>query len=261
MTSIKSLEEYVESVERIARKMELYESTTTHPWFRGQSNQKWKLVPKLYRKDWDSTLERELYRDFKLRSTAYITRIPNLNIEWLFLMQHYGMPTRLLDWTESSLFALYFAVAPRDASADACVWILDPWTLNQFTLKAKTIPSSAMNICDQYVLQIEKEQFVREVEAEMPIALRPLQNNPRLIAQKGTFTVFGCNKMPLETFARSTSTSSNPIRLERIMIDRSSRKGILRQLILSGISEAVLFPDLDGLSRDISFRYSQSYMK
>ena len=261
MVEISSLEQYIEYTENIARKMDLYEGTTTHPWFRGQSNSKWKLLPKLFRKEWDPTLERELYRDFKLRSTAYVNRIPSVNIEWLFIMQHYGMPTRLLDWTESSLHALFFAVAGKDADCDSCVWVLDPWSLNKCTMGVQTIPSSAVAIFDDYVLHIETEPFVRKVKGKLPVALRPLQNNPRLIAQKGTFTVFGSNDLPLDIYVKSAAARKDPIKLERIIINKLHKKSILHQLILSAISEAVLFPDLDRLSRDISFRYSEFYMK
>lgn len=257
---ITSLGQYIEHTENIARSMNLYQDTTVHPWFRGQSNNSWKLLPKIYRKEWNATYERELYRDFKLRSTAYINHIPTYDIEWLFLMQHYGMPTRLLDWTESSMHALYFAVANKDKSCDSCVWVLDPWSLNKCTIEAQTIPSSSSSIFNDYVLHLEIDPFDRKVKGKLPVALRPLQNNPRIIAQKGTFTVFGSNALPLDTYVKSAVTRKDPIKLEKIVISKLSKKAILRQLILAGISEAVLFPDLDGLSRDISFRYSEFYM-
>lgn len=51
---------------------------------------------------------------------------------WLTLMQHYGLPTRLLDWSESPLVALYFALSSdEDAKTDAAVWVLNPMRLNK----------------------------------------------------------------------------------------------------------------------------------
>jgi hypothetical protein len=59
---------------------------------------------------------------------------PQNSWEWYFLMQHSGAPTRLLDWTEGALIALYFAVRNKLDATDAAVWVLDPWSLNEHVL-------------------------------------------------------------------------------------------------------------------------------
>src|SRR5262245_3594236 len=110
------------------------------PWFRGHGNASWSLQPCLYRPrsdiggiGADYYNEAILLEKFRLRAPTFLERVPATDWEWLFLMQHYGLPTRLLDWTESSLIALYFAVRDHAGDADAAVWAMNPWGLNRKT--------------------------------------------------------------------------------------------------------------------------------
>ncbi|MFY9557082.1 MAG: FRG domain-containing protein, partial [Blastocatellia bacterium] len=138
---IQTLASFLEVIEEICNDWDCL-ATTTHPWFRGQAKASWSLIPGLYRGWIHSFYERELVRDFRLRSKSYLDQQPLNDLEWLFVMQHYGMPTRLLDWTESHLFALYFAVSHRAASGDAAVWILDPWSVNYHAINLESVPTA-----------------------------------------------------------------------------------------------------------------------
>src|SRR6185436_478407 len=109
-------------------------------WFRGHANKDWELKPGLHRLEDDAPgmgdeyySEAQLMETFKLRAPTYLERQPSTDWEWLFLMQHYGLRTRLLDWTESSLIALYFAVRDNMGDVDGCVWVMSPWWLNYQT--------------------------------------------------------------------------------------------------------------------------------
>jgi len=58
--------------------------------------------------------------------------IPKDEWDWIFLMQHYRAPTRLLDWSESPLVALYFALVDKlQEDSDGALWCMDPIALNR----------------------------------------------------------------------------------------------------------------------------------
>ena len=90
-------------------------------------NINYKLEPSVNRGRWSPDKEIHLMNMFKSRAVPYLNQLPQSYWEWLFLMQHYKVPTRLLDWTESALIALAFAVHERKdehitANAGAAVW-------------------------------------------------------------------------------------------------------------------------------------------
>ena len=112
-----SLSNYMEIVQKLQRKAH-------HPlWFRGNGHEKFKLIPTLYRHRTAKIqaefkkLECQLMARFRQRSLPYHTRDLRDDWEALFFMQHYGVPTRLLDWTENPLIALHFALMSTQISS------------------------------------------------------------------------------------------------------------------------------------------------
>lgn len=114
-------------------------------WFRGVRKSNWELIPRVYR-HLDPTesvgeAEDDIQEDFIRRAPSLSSYQPSNAWEWYFLMQHYGAPTRLLDWTENALMGLYFAVKDNEGLHDAAVWALDPWWLNGRVIgKAEVLP-------------------------------------------------------------------------------------------------------------------------
>jgi hypothetical protein len=96
-------------------------------WFRGQANYRYKLVPSIFRINEfkaDKYNEAEIYQEFIRRYPEHSNSHKNI-FEWLTLMQHYGLPTRLLDWTTNLLVALFFAVKD-EKHEDGAVFAFNP---------------------------------------------------------------------------------------------------------------------------------------
>ena len=91
-------------------------SFKTPLWFRGARNAAYDLVPSLYRHttvveaEKLKELEADLMARFRHRAPPFVEQLPSEAFQLLFLMQHYGVPTRLLDWTENPNVAAFFAV-------------------------------------------------------------------------------------------------------------------------------------------------------
>lgn len=210
-------------------------------FFRGQEWQGWGLVPAMGRLGCaDEELqdrEARLFADFKIRAGNLLN---DEDDAWriAFLMQHHGLPTRLLDWSASFGIALHFAL--RHASeSDAVVWILDPGRLNRAVGCGDTLLLHRAFDGDY------EEYFVARTK-NFPFAvvgLAPSRSSPRLQQQRGFFTLHRDLDRPLD--------ETHPDELKKIVIPRAlfdDARGFLR---LSGVNEFSLFPDLDGLARHL----------
>ncbi len=219
------------------------------PWFRGQSAFRWPLRPSLYRQDMDPEEEEEIRAEFIRRGIQLLTeREPRTEWEWYFLMQHYGAPTRLLDWTDSALVALFFAVnsnppTQTKVTADACVWALDPWWLNSQVLDSKSIVLTDWPEAKPYLPKLFDGKVLRR---RLPIAIDPPHVARRVSVQRSRFTIHGTDSRGLETVGKRRGA-----RLLQIRIPRSKINEVRLDLSTCGVTDATLFPDLEGLSREL----------
>jgi hypothetical protein len=256
---IRTMSAFVSLVEQIAIDWGTAASTT-YLWFRGHAVDSWPLVPGLYRSGSMPELERELHRDFRLKSAPLLASSrgmpwrPEGALEWMFLMQHYGLPTRLLDWTESYLYALWFAVADLQVRSDAAVWVLDPWMLNKETLGYRSVPTAEDFSLRKYALSGDR----RRVLARQPVAVRPTFASDRILAQNGAFTIHGRIPTPIER--QRLRINRGKERLRRIVIAGDARRSLLGQLQRAGISFTTLFPELTGLCSELRVRYSSDFV-
>ncbi|MFC0907038.1 FRG domain-containing protein [Clostridium sp. MT-14] len=181
-------------------------------WFRGHRNIDFKLRSTLSRIDSNKRViknkERDMYNYFINYGYKYIEKFIGFK-EWniLFLMQHYGLPTRLLDWTNSFIKALYFANKGRNEGEDACIWVLNPIELNRECNNRGFYVEDDCSYNKINLLTIDKlperiknyiNYFEDNIARVHSFALVPNMSNERLVAQNGFFTVQGTELLDLE---------------------------------------------------------------
>lgn len=177
--------------------------------------------------------ERMMNRQLKLLGAALLPAAEQSALDLLVLAQHFGLETRLLDWTTNPLVALWFACADR-AEGDVFVYALEA----DNHLEEDPYSSEAATLRETKVFQ-------------------PRFNNQRIIAQQGWFTLHRYSSkasyfVPLE---RMTKTKES---LYEFKIPEGKRKEILSSLDRHGISARTLFPDLQGLCRYLNWRHREA---
>lgn len=209
------------------------------PWFRGHSDKSWKLVPSVHRKH--PLLENQFAQQFRLRAPA-VAKCPDHGdyVSWLPLMRHYGLPTRLLDWTESLLVATYFSSALPDR--DGVIWVLSPGSLNQVTL-GKFIPF----MHDPRVQPLIAEAFGAKIGTGFSpyLAVFAPRSDARMAAQLGNYTIHQA-RAPLDDQPEASRA------LISISIPMTAKARLRNELGLLGIRASSLFPDLATLATEIS---------
>jgi hypothetical protein len=240
------------------------------PWFRGHQIASWPLKPKLYRdREFNEVqaneVEDEMREEFIKRAPVLCETVPigtdrRTEWEWYFMMQHFGAATRLLDWTEGALIALYFAVRSNDGRQNAAVWVLDPYQLNKRVVfkggeaKEWIIPPSAVGVSEhdqRLVSNWLPERFTKM--GGLPkhaVAIEPTHVVSRISSQHSCFTIHGEDSDSLDQLQFGQNAC-----LKKIVIPGSNANEIKRDLRLYGINETTIFPDLDGLGRAINARW------
>lgn len=252
-----TLPQYLELVEKL-------QTQAGHSlWFRGTGQENHYLVPSLYRHPSKTSeseleeLERQIMTRFRQRSIPYHERSLTDDWEAIFFMQHYGVPTRLLDWTENPLIALHFALmlAPHTLSTSgkarykeaAAVWVLDPEVWNRSALAHMSYSGGALTPGDEPLNGYSPASNTAGRNTH-PVALYGVHNSARIVAQQGVFTIFGKNRTPMEELVKKGVCTQEALRC--ILITASRIQRMRRSLLNLGITESVVFPDLDGLARE-----------
>lgn len=179
---------------------------------------------------------RNFLEQFKLNAYQYMQSPWDIKneVEWMLHAQHYGIPTRLLDFTTSHITSILFAIEKsfqNDIKEDAVVYFLNPIELNQKNKKQSAI----LNI---------KDINNNEDDCDGPVAINGRKLNTRINAQKGMFVLFQDSDEPLE------KTLDESI-LRKIEINQNEMMNILASLHSMGIGFTHIYPELDSVAKDI----------
>lgn len=279
--AVNSLAEYVSIATKIANEVD-------DIWFRGHACASYRLVPSALRNTVPLTDSRgnkvedgqilnseggyvsavspeNMFYEFKSRAFPFLNREPSNDFEWMFLMQHYGLPTRLLDWTTNALVALFFAIESNPTSDEernynlspserfleddefcsegASVFAMNPSELNNLTV----LSPSKIYICEEadkwsnYFDPMSKGGL----DNFLPIAVQSSHIDTRIRSQSGHFTLHGANIWELDYYDNIRSI------LHKIFIPYEVVPQMLRDLQALGITESFIYPGLESLSRDV----------
>lgn len=223
-------------------------------WWRGHASDNWDLQASVHRPEYDGH-ERSLALSFirKTKTRAKAWPEEDQKPEWLILMRHYGLPARLLDWTESVLVASFFAVSgPESENEDGALWALDPYHLNRSEMK--TDDSVIYDCYDKRISPLLYEAFhSTEPSAEVPdisdkiLAVNMPENHNRMLVQRAAFTVHG----------RADPLNKQPYVI-KFRVPASAKTTIKNQLTDLGYTVGKLFPDLEHLVQELKDNLSSS---
>jgi len=206
-------------------------------WYRGQSRTNYKLIPSLLRYPQGLNKEKVLFSEYtKSAETLNMKR----EDDWLYLvdMQHYGIPTRLLDWTTVLGVAIAFAMYDGNDDEDSAIYLLNPVKLNKESGidYVRRVPenTSSYDYQNMYFKGIP-------LKPRKPIAIDCNFANARVAAQNGTFTVHGTEVSPFD--------DDEIIYGSKIILKASAKIGAREFLEHANLNAFSIYPDIAGMAR------------
>jgi len=200
----------------------------------------WELVPHVHRESLEYN-EQQLLLQFQLKAPSRYNKCPpnEDQASWTSLAQHYGLPTRLLDWTGSPLVAAYFSALKNEKEAAAVMWVLAPGIMNSIITGEE--PSVYTFRAEECRRMITSGWYDKGTEKFECLASVPDEIDLRLILQQSSFTIHK-DSSPLENHKNATDF------LRKITIPHESKESIRKELNLLGFRQSTLFPDLENLA-------------
>lgn len=208
-------------------------------FFRGVRDANYDLIPSLFRLDITNTLtnwkdlEKYMLRIFKRESRPFLKIIPRNKLELITLAQHYGLPTRLLDWSINPLIALFFALEHFDKNIDSAVW--------------------CYGVFSTHNCHPESTRIDRRVNLEKSGIVFPSHISPRITNQSGCFTFHNLPEGREKFIPFDKQNDNSYGSFVKIIIKKEYQKDIMQQLFDLGYHHGLIYPGLDGLSKRIKF--------
>ena len=245
--------------------------------FRGQKKNSWVLNPSIQRAfirfdvpaNHRLRVERNMVREFKRRLHHYSDNIPMAKAtdEWLALMQHHGVPTRLIDFSYSPYVAAYFAFEHSEAKNTVAIWAVeDSW----FAHELERISQEKYQAFESYRKSREESGNFDEIFINRPIKLilpvNPFRLNERLAYQRGVFLCPGDISEPFEEnykiYGEEREVSKHLIKyIIKTGTNNENTTGALEYLDSMNVSRISLFPGLDGFGQSFENRISSLFLK
>jgi hypothetical protein len=228
-------------------------------WYRGVVSIDCSLIPSIVWRN-ETKWESNYIHHFLVAYKAYTSFVYKNPWELYALMQHHGLPTRLIDWSKSPLYALYFALAQNpEKNVDRVVYIFNPYLYNEEVIgeasvfcpgalesrKIRLYNGKELDL-DAYLPQALDPHDNYNLP-EKPIAIESPMSNPRIKGQYGCFTVHGRSDHSLDKHVSEDSRSISGI----VLKTKDNINSFIDPLRSWGINEEHIYQDLDSLVKRI----------
>lgn len=299
INSIESLsDEIIEIVEKNNREISNYdhilnlkgfklkEILSENIFFRGHSNSSYKLVPSIARENWKEN-EDKMYNELLFNNHEEFKEAKS-GINILKKMQHYNLPTRLLDITRSMLTAFYFVVEENnnfdgeiiifqdsnfkygDSDTVSILSSLPSLTFDEkqaisefvfYEEKGTIIKDGKLDEIDRLVdiIRREKPGFITKIKTQdlsKPIIVVPTQDNPRMVRQNAAFIICALNSFVPDNINSLRISNINKVK-PIFIIKNGSKEKLRKKLSMLGYNKSTLFPEIESVATFIKDKYKK----